>query len=67
MPIDHLLDDVGEKAGDEDDDDGEPGRAAGEQLDKDKVHVLGVEERPGGGGGQRSENHTVSQPTSVQA
>lgn len=46
VPVEHLLDDVREKAGDDDDDDCEPGRAAGQQLDEDKVHVLGVEERP---------------------
>lgn len=57
MPVEHLLDDVREKAGDDDDDDCEPDRAAGQQLDEDKVHVLGVKERPGGG--QRSQRITL--------
>lgn len=46
VPVKHFLDDVGEQAGDDDDDDGEPGRATGQQLDKDKIHVLRVEEWP---------------------
>ena len=57
VPVAHLLDDVREKSGHDDDDDGEPGRAAGQQLDEDKVHVLGVEERPGGW--QRSQRITL--------
>lgn len=57
VPVEHLLDDVREKAGDDDDDDCEPDRAAGQQLDEDKVHVLGVKERPGGG--QRSQRITL--------
>ena len=62
VAVEHLLDDVGEQAGDDDDDDGEPGRAAGEQLDEDKVHVLGVEEGPGGGGVRGQEGSGVTQP-----
>lgn len=46
VPVKHFLDDVGEQAGGDDDDDGEPGRATGQQLDKDKIHVLRVEEWP---------------------
>lgn len=48
VPVEDLLHHVGEEAGDHDDDDGEPGRAAGQQLHEHEVHVLGVEEGPGG-------------------
>lgn len=46
MSVHDLLNDVRKEAGDDDDNDGEPGRTAGKQLDKDKVHVLGVQEGP---------------------
>lgn len=48
VPVEDLLQHVGGEARDDDDDDGEPGRAAGQQLHEDEVHVLGVEEGPGG-------------------
>lgn len=54
-----LLQHVGDQAAHDDDDDGEPGRAAGQQLHKDEVHVLRVQEGPvgergkGGGGSLR--------------
>lgn len=48
MSVEDLLHHIGEEAGDDNDDDGKPGRAARQQLDEDKVHVLGVEEGPGG-------------------
>lgn len=50
VSVEHFLDDIGEQAGDDDDDDGEPGRATGQQLDKHKIHVLRVEEWPVGKG-----------------
>lgn len=49
MSVEDLLHHIGKQAGDDDDDDGEPGRAAGQQLHEDEVHVLCVEEGPGGG------------------
>lgn len=49
MSVKDLLDHIGKQAGDDDDDDGEPGRAAGQQLNEHKVHVLGVKEGPAGG------------------
>lgn len=49
MSVEDLLHHFRKQAGEDDDDDGKPGRAAGQQLDEDKVHVLGVQERPAGG------------------
>lgn len=46
MPVQHFLDDIRKQAGDDDDEDGEPGRATGQQLNKDKIHVLRVEKWP---------------------
>lgn len=48
VSVENLLHHIRKEAGDDDDDDGEPGRTAGQQLDEHKVHVLGVEEGPGG-------------------
>lgn len=50
MSVEDLLYHVRKEAGYDDDNDGEPRRAAGQQLHEHKVHVLGVEERPGGRG-----------------
>lgn len=46
MSVEDLLDHIGEEAGYDDENDGEPGRAAGQQLHEDEIHVLCVEERP---------------------
>lgn len=54
MSVEDLLHHIRKEAGDDDDYDGEPGRTAGQQLDKDEVHVLGVQEWPAG-----SSNNTV--------
>lgn len=51
MSVEHLLHHIREEASYDDDDDGEPGRAAGQKLHEYKVHVLRVEEGPGGRGG----------------
>lgn len=48
MSVEDLLHHIRKQAGDDNDDDGKPGRAAGQQLHEDKVHVLCVEEGPGG-------------------
>lgn len=48
MSVEDLLDHIGEEAGYDDENDGEPGRAAGQQLHEDEIHVLCVEERPEG-------------------
>lgn len=50
MPVKDFLDDIREQAGDDDDEDGKPGRATGQQLNKDEVHVLRVKKWPNGGG-----------------
>lgn len=57
MPIENLLEDIGEQAARHDDDDGEPGRATRQQLDKNEVHVLRVEERPMGRGDAHTPTH----------
>ncbi len=49
VPVEDFLDDIWKQAGDDDDEDGKPGRAAGQQLNKDEVHVLRVKKRPNGG------------------
>lgn len=46
MPVKDFLDDIREQAGDDDDEDGKPGRATGQQLNKDEVHVLRVKKWP---------------------
>lgn len=48
MSVEDLLHHIRKQAGDDNDDDGKPGRTAGQQLHEDKIHVLCVEERPGG-------------------
>lgn len=48
MSVQDLLHHVRKQAGDDNDDDGKPRRTAGQQLHKDEIHVLGVEEGPGG-------------------
>lgn len=48
VPVEHLLQHVGEQTGDDDDDHGEPDGAAGQQLDEDKIHVLRLDEGPAG-------------------
>lgn len=50
MSVEDLLHHIRKEASYDDDDDGEPRRTTGQQLHKYKVHVLGVEERPGGSG-----------------
>lgn len=50
MSVEDLLHHIRKEACYDDDDDGEPGRTAGQQLHEYKVHVLGVEEWPGGSG-----------------
>lgn len=50
MSVEDLLHHIRKEAGYDDDDDGEPRRTAGQKLHEYKVHVLGVEEWPGGGG-----------------
>lgn len=48
VSVEDLLDHVRKQAHYYNDDDGEPGRAAGQQLHEHKVHVLGVKEGPAG-------------------
>lgn len=48
MSVEDLLNHIRKEASYDNDDDGKPGRATGQQLHKDEVHVLGVEEWPGG-------------------
>lgn len=48
MSVKDLLHHIRKEASYDDDDDGEPGRTAGQQLHKDEVHVLRVQERPEG-------------------
>lgn len=50
MSVEDLLHHIRKEASYDDDDDGEPCRTTGQQLHEYKVHVLGVEERPGGSG-----------------
>ncbi len=49
VPVKDFLDNIWKKAGDDDDEDGKPGRSAGKQLNKDEVHVLCVKKRPNRG------------------
>lgn len=53
MSVEDLLDHIRKQTRYHDDDDGEPGRAAGQQLHEHKVHVLGVEEGPVGRRGHK--------------
>lgn len=46
MSVEDLFKHVRREASDDDDDDGKPGRTAGQKLHKNKVHILGVQERP---------------------
>lgn len=50
MSIEDLLHHIRKEASYDDNDDGKPGRSAGQQLHEYKVHILGVEEWPGGNG-----------------
>lgn len=48
MSVEDLLHHIRNQASDDNDDDGKPRRTAGQQLHEDEIHVLRVEERPGG-------------------
>lgn len=48
MSVEDLLHHIRKEASYDNDDNGKPSRTAGQQLHKDKVHVLGVEEWPEG-------------------
>lgn len=48
MSVEDLLHHIRKEASYDNDDNGKPGRTTRQQLHKDKVHVLGVEEWPGG-------------------
>lgn len=46
MSVENFFHDIRKEAGNDNNNDGEPGGTTGQELDKDKVHVLGVEEGP---------------------
>lgn len=48
MSVEDFLHHIRKQASDDDDDDGKPGRTAGQQLHEHKIHVLRMEEWPGG-------------------
>lgn len=56
-PAQDLLDDIWQQADRDEQDDAEPGRAAGQHLHEHVVHPLVVQEGPEQGGGESS--HTV--------
>lgn len=48
MSVEDLLQHIRKQASDDDEDDGKPRWTAGQQLHEDEIHVLCVEEGPGG-------------------